>query len=56
MNNDPNSIADWFERHGMDGRYQARERLFRDCGWSDYTGTASQNTAMLKALKSRFGD
>ena len=56
MNRDPNSIADWFDRHGMDGSYGARERLFRDCGWSNYRGTASQNTAMLNYLKSEFGD
>lgn len=53
--NDPNSIMDWFKRHGMDGSYQARERLFRECGWTDYRGTASQNTAMLRELKRRFG-
>lgn len=56
MNRDPNSIADWFESHGMDGSYRARERFFRGCGWSDYSGTASQNTAMLNYLKSRYGD
>ena len=54
--NDPNSIMDWFKRHGMDGSYQARENLFRECGWSDYRGTASQNTQMLRALKYTFGD
>ena len=26
--NDPNSIMDWFKRHGMDGSYKARERLY----------------------------
>lgn len=56
MNRDPNSIADWFESHGMDGSYKARENFFRGCGWSDYRGTASQNTAMLNYLKSNFGD
>jgi hypothetical protein len=56
MNRDPNSIADWFDRHGLDGRYESRENFFRGCGWSDYRGTASQNTAMLNFLKSNFGD
>jgi hypothetical protein len=55
MNRDPNSIADWFDRHGMDGSYESRERLFRGCGWSDYRGTPSQNTAMLNYLKSNYG-
>ena len=26
--NDPNSIMDWFKRHGMDGSYAARARHF----------------------------
>ena len=52
---DPNSITDWFKRHGMDGSYQARENLFRSLGWTDYRGTAAQNTAMLNFLKSRYG-
>ena len=54
--NDPNSITDWFKRHNMPGDYQSRENLFRGCGWSDYRGTAEQNTAALGYLKSRFGD
>ena len=53
--NDPNSITDWFKRRGMDGSYQAREKLFRDCGWSDYRGTAEQNTMMLNVLKREYG-
>lgn len=53
--NDPNSLCDWFKRHGMDGSYQARENLFRSYGWSDYRGTPEQNTAMLNALKNRYG-
>ena len=54
--NDPNSITDWFKRHNLDGSYQARENLFRGCGWSDYRGTPEQNTKMLSELKRRFGD
>jgi hypothetical protein len=53
---DPNSITDWFKRHGMDGSYQARENLFRGLGWTNYRGTAAQNTAMLNYLKSRYGN
>jgi hypothetical protein len=47
---------DWFKRHGMDGSYQARERLFRDhCGLTNYRGTPAQNEALLKILKQLFG-
>ena len=53
--NDPNSIMDWFKRHGMDGRYPAREKLFRDAGLTGYRGTAQQNTIFLRWLKARFG-
>ena len=52
---DPNSIRDWFERRDIDGSYKNRERIFRNCGWSDYRGTPEQNTAMLNLLKSRYG-
>ena len=54
--NDPNSITAWFKRHNMDGSYKARENLFRNCGWTDYRGTAAQNTMMLNELKRNFGD
>jgi hypothetical protein len=53
--NDPNSIMDWFKRHGMDGSYKAREKLFRDCGFTNYRGTPQQNEALLNILKQRFG-
>ena len=53
--NDPNSIMDWFKRHGMDGSYAARERLFREAGLTGYRGTAQQNTILLRWLKARFG-
>jgi hypothetical protein len=52
---DPNSIADWFNRRGIDGSYENRERMFRGCGWSDYRGTPEQNTFMLNHLKRTFG-
>jgi len=53
--NDPNSIADWFVRHGMDGSYQARERLFRQAGFTNYRGTPQQNIMLLRWLKAVFG-
>ena len=53
--NDTNSIMDWFKRHGMDGSYAARERLFREAGLTGYRGTAQQNTILLRLLKARFG-
>lgn len=53
--NDPNSIREWFERHGVDGSYQSRERIYRDMGYSNYTGTARQDQQMLNYLKSRYG-
>jgi len=54
--NDPNSIMDWFKRHGMDGSYAARERLFHQMGLTCYRGTASQNITLLRWLKATFGD
>ena len=53
--NDPNSIMDWFKRHGMDGSYQARENLFRRAGFTGYRGTAQQNICLLNWLKANFG-
>ena len=52
---DPYSIMDWFKRHGMDGSYAAREKLFREAGLTGYRGTAQQNTILLRLLKARFG-
>ena len=46
--NDPNSIMDWFKRHGMDSSYQVRERLFRDhCRLTNYTDTLEENEYYL---------
>ncbi len=53
--NDPNSIMDWFNRHGMDGSYAARERLFRGMGMTGYRGTAQQNTILLRWLIATYG-
>ena len=60
MNNPKDPIYcpnDWFKRHGMDGSYQARERLFRQlCPTKgQYQGTAQQNTILLRMLKATFG-
>ena len=53
--NDPNSIMDWFKRHGLNGSYAARERFFRQAGLTGYRGTAQQNIALLRWLKANFG-
>lgn len=54
--NDPRSILEWFERHGVDGNFQNRERIFRDeMGCSNYRGTAQQDIQMLNYLKSTYG-
>ena len=53
--NDHNRIMDWFKRHGMDGSYKARERLFRKAGLEDYRGTPEQNTILLRLLKRLYG-
>ena len=53
--NNPNSIMDWFKRHGLDGSYKAREKLFSECGFSNYKGTPEQNILLLNFLKSEFG-
>ena len=53
--NDPNSIMDWFKRHGLNGSYAARERFFRQAGLTGYRGTAQQNTVLLRWLKANIG-
>ena len=53
--NDPNSIMDWFKRHGLNGSYAARERFFHQAGLTGYRGTAQQNTILLRWLKANFG-
>ena len=53
--NDPNSIMDWFKRHGLNESYAARERFFRQAGLTGYRGTAQQNTVLLRWLKAFFG-
>lgn len=53
--NDPNSITDWFKRHGMPGDYNSRERLFHEAGFTGYRGTAQQNICLLNWLKARYG-
>ena len=48
---------DYFKRHGLDGSYQARERLFRELCPTEgrYQGTYQQNVIMYRMLKERFG-
>ena len=53
--NDPNSIMDWFKRHGMNGSYAARESFFHQMGLTCYRGTADQNITLLNWLKANFG-
>lgn len=49
--NDPNSIVDYLKSTGSDSSYSARKELAASMGISNYSGTASQNTQMLNALK-----
>ena len=48
---DPNSIVDYLKSTGSDSSYSARKELAASMGISNYSGTASQNTQMLNALK-----
>jgi hypothetical protein len=48
---DPNSIVDYLKSTGADSSYSARKELAASLGISNYSGTASQNTQMLNALK-----
>lgn len=45
------SIVDYLKSQGEDSSYSARKNLAASMGISNYTGTAEQNVAMLKALK-----
>lgn len=48
---DSNSIVDYLKSQGKDSSYSARKKLAQNMGISNYSGTASQNTQMLNALK-----
>ena len=47
------SIVDYLKSQGEDSSYSARKKLASSMGISNYSGTASQNTQMLKALQSK---
>lgn len=47
-----NSIYDYLVGEHKDGSYAARKAMAQRMGIKNYTGTAAQNIAMLKALKS----
>lgn len=46
------SIVDYLKSQGQDSSYTARAKLAKEYGISNYTGTAQQNTQLLKTLKS----
>lgn len=45
------SIVDYLKSQGQDSSYSARKQLASQYGISDYNGSSSQNTALLKALQ-----
>lgn len=45
-----NSIVDLLKSQGKDSSYSARKELAKQLGITNYSGTAEQNTAMVKAL------
>ena len=47
-----NSIVDYLKSVGQDSSYAARKKVAESLGISNYSGTASQNTQMLNALRS----
>lgn len=51
--NTQTSIVDYLKSQGEDSSYSARKKLASSMGISNYSGTASQNTQMLKALQSK---
>lgn len=46
------SIVDYLKEQGQDSSYQARQKLAQQYGISNYSGTAAQNTALLRQLQS----
>ena len=46
------SIVDYLKSIGQDSSYSSRKNLASQYGISNYSGTASQNTNLLKALQS----
>ena len=49
------SIVDYRKGKGQDSSYSARKKLAGQYGISNYSGTASQNTQLLKALQGQGG-
>lgn len=49
------SIVDYLKGKGQDSSYSARKKLAGQYGISNYSGTASQNTQLLKALQGQGG-
>ena len=48
---DPNSIVDYLKQQGQDSSYSARKQLAQQMGITDYKGSGTQNTQLLKMLK-----
>lgn len=46
------SIVDYLKSQGKDSSYEARKQLAQQNGITGYSGTAAQNTALLKMLQS----
>jgi hypothetical protein len=51
--NTDTSIVDYLKSQNKDSSYSARKELASTMGITNYSGTASQNTQMLKTLKSQ---
>ena len=49
------SIVDYLKGKGQDSSYSARKKLAGQYGISNYSGTANQNTQLLKALQGQGG-
>jgi hypothetical protein len=50
--NTKTSVVDYLKSQGKDSSYSARKELATSMGISNYSGTASQNTQLLKKLQS----
>ena len=50
-----NSIVDYLKSEGKDSSLSARKTIADSLGISNYTGTSSQNTQMLNALRNGSG-
>lgn len=51
--NTDTSIVDYLKSQGKDSSYTARKKLAQELGITNYSGTAKQNTQMLKTLKNQ---